>query len=272
MKLSEIHIYPIKSLAGISLQTAKVEAQGLQYDRRWMLTNKEGKFLSQREFPAMAQMQTAINETYLSVFWKNNPAERIDIPLNCEDVPSLQVPVEVWGTHFEAVRLPHLYSEWFSDQLQSKMFLTFMNAKSFRPTNPERAPGFEVSFADGYPFLIIGQAALDALNARLDTALPMNRFRPNFVFTGGNAHDEDNFRDFTIGNVPFRGVKPCGRCIMTTINQDTIEKLPEPIRTLAKYRFQEKNINFGENLVFTGDGLNEQINVGDVLKILTTKH
>jgi uncharacterized protein len=271
MILSEINIYPIKSLAGISLQTAKVEKQGLQYDRRWMLTNADGKFLSQREFPAMAQMQTSISETHLSVFWKNNPSERIDIPLNCEDVPSMQVPVEVWGTHFEAARLPHFYSEWFSDQLQSKMYLTFMNSKAFRPTNPERALGFEVGFADGYPFLIIGRAALEVLNARLDMALPMNRFRPNFVFTGGNAHDEDNFLDFTIGNVPFRGVKPCGRCIMTTINQDTTEKLPEPIRTLAKYRFQDKNINFGENLVFTGAGLHEYVSIGDELNVISTK-
>jgi uncharacterized protein len=266
LHLSEINIFPIKSLAGISLKTAKVAPQGLQYDRRWMLTNADGKFLSQREFPAMAQLQTTINETFLSVFWKNKPSERLDIPLNCEDVPSLKTPVEVWGTHFEAARLPLIYSEWFSDQLHEKMFLTYMNSKAHRPTNPERAPGFEVSFADGYPFLIIGQAALDALNARLDAPLPMNRFRPNLVFTGGNAHDEDNFKDFTIGNVPFRAVKPCGRCIMTTINQDTTEKLPEPIRTLAKYRFKDKNINFGENLVYTGLEKDVWVNVGDALR------
>jgi uncharacterized protein len=269
MSLSEIHIYPIKSLGGISLQTAKVESQGLQYDRRWMLTNAEGKFLSQREFPWMAQMQTAINAPFLSVFMKNNPAERIDIPLNCEDVPFLKTPVEVWGAHFEAARLPAIYSEWFSDQLQAKMHLTYMDASAYRATSADRAPGFEVGFADGYPFLIIGQAALDGLNARLEVPLPMNRFRPNFVFTGGNAHDEDNFGDFLIGNVPFRGVKPCGRCIMTTINQETTEKLPEPIRTLAQYRFKDKNINFGENLVYTGEKKDVWVTIGD--EILTKK-
>jgi uncharacterized protein len=268
MFLSEIHIYPIKSLGGISLQTAKVESQGLQYDRRWMLTNADGKFLSQREFPKMAQLHTAIDDSYLSVYWKDNPAERIDIPLNCDDIPFLNTPVEVWGTHFEAARLPPIYSEWFSDQLQDKMYLTFMNSNAFRPTNPDRAPGFEVGFADGYPFLIIGQEALNGLNARLDLPLPMNRFRPNFVFTGGNAHDEDNFSDFLIGDVPFRAVKPCGRCIMTTINQETTEKLPEPIRTLAKYRFKDKNINFGENLVYTGDRKEIFVKINDKITLL----
>jgi uncharacterized protein YcbX len=123
-----------------------------------------------------------------------------------------------------------------------------------------------VSFADGFPFLIIGQASLDALNARLVTTgeapVPMDRFRPNFVFRGGEPHAEDQWSDFRIGAVPFRGVKPCGRCVVTTIDQQTALAGKEPLRTLSKYRRDGAKVNFGQNVVPSGVGV---VRVGEVV-------
>jgi uncharacterized protein YcbX len=123
-----------------------------------------------------------------------------------------------------------------------------------------------VSFADGYPLLIIGQASLDGLNARLTEPLPMNRFRPNLVFTGGEPHEEDNWSDFRVGTISFRGVKPCGRCVMTTIDQQTAEKGGEPLKTLATYRKNGHKILFGQNLVALSTG---KIRVGDRIELMS---
>jgi uncharacterized protein len=120
-----------------------------------------------------------------------------------------------------------------------------------------------VSFADAYPFLIIGQSSLDDLNSRMDVKLPMNRFRTNFVFTGGKPFDEDNWKDFMIGNVKFRAVKPCARCVITTTNQETAERSSEPLRTLSTFRKSGNKVLFGMNLVADTIGV---VNVGDEIK------
>ncbi len=123
-----------------------------------------------------------------------------------------------------------------------------------RDADPQYAPeGQHVSFADGFPYLIIGQASLDELNRKLAEPLPMNRFRPNFVFTGGAPHEEDGWSDFQIGTVAFRGVKPCARCAIPTTNQETAERAAEPIKTLATYRNEGRKILFGQNVILTGE-------------------
>jgi len=122
--------------------------------------------------------------------------------------------------------------------------------------------GHYTSFADGYPFLLIGEASLDELNSRLDQPLPMNRFRPNIVFSGGAPFEEDRLHDFTIGNIRFNGVKRCARCVMYTMCQLTAEKGKEPLRTLARYRAQNNKILFGQNLIHHGLG---QLTIGDPL-------
>jgi uncharacterized protein len=112
--------------------------------------------------------------------------------------------------------------------------------------------GQMVSFADAYPFLVIGEASLADLNSRLEIPVPMNRFRPNLVFSGGTPFCEDGWRDFNIGDQPFRAVKPCARCIMTTIDQQTTTKNAEPLRTLASYRKQDNKVLFGQNVIWMG--------------------
>ena len=126
----------------------------------------------------------------------------------------------------------------------------------------------QVSLADAYPFLIIGQSSLDELNKKLDLPMTMTRFRPNFVFTSGLANEEDSWKNFKIGGVLFEGVKPCARCVLTTVNPDTGEKGLEPLKTLAVYRKQNGKVNFGENVIARSNG---EIKIGDLIEVLDFK-
>ncbi|HRI58894.1 MAG TPA: MOSC domain-containing protein [Saprospiraceae bacterium] len=269
--LSEIRIYPIKSLGGIALTESKVEPRGLQYDRRWMLVDDTGRFVSQREIPAMALLGTAVEPPHLVVFLKGTPAEKVRIPL---DVPMDELEtlnVEIWDDQCRAGILPRGINDWFSDNLKQRLRLVYMPDTTRRWADEQYAPkGQHVSFADGYPFLIIGQASLDDLNSRLDQPLPMNRFRPNFVFTGGEPFEEDTWGEFEIGNVKFQGVKPCARCIIPTTDQETAERAAEPLKTLATFRKRNNKIYFGQNLVWLGEE-NPVIGVGASIQILSNQ-
>lgn len=266
--LSEIWVYPIKSLGGIAQQEAVPERRGLRYDRRWMLVDDTGRFVTQREVPNMALLSTAIEPPFLTVFWKKNPLEKVHIPLDpsLADLPKLQV--QVWGDQCAARVLPDEINQWFSDNLEQNLRLVFMPDTTRRPADGRYAPrGHHVSFADGFPYLIIGQASLDELNRRLDRALPMNRFRPNFVFTGGEAFEEDGWKTFSINNQPFVGVKRCARCIIPTTNQDTAARTAEPLKTLATFRKFDNRILFGQNVVWLGKD-EASVKIGDALHVL----
>ncbi len=251
--LSELWVYPIKSMGGISLTEATAQPRGLQYDRRWMLTDETGRFISQREIPGMALLGTAIENDHLRVFWKKNPAEHILIPLQFPEGDLPEITATIWDDTCPALVLPRYINDWFSAQLKQKVHLVYMPDSTRRHTDSQYTPeGQHVSFADAYPYLIIGQATLDELNRQLADPLPMNRFRPNFVFTGGTAHEEDAWSDFQIGSVTFRGVKRCARCAIPTTNQETAERAAEPLQTLATYRNFNKKILFGQNVILTG--------------------
>jgi len=263
--LSEIWIYPIKSLGGIPLQTSVVEIRGLQHDRRWMLVDEAGRFVSQREIAEMALLRTAIDSAHLQVFHKNKPSDVLLIPLALPLKDMKQETVDIWDDTCTAAVLPKNINDWFSRVLGQTLRLVLMPESTQRWADERYAPkGQHVSFADGFPFLIIGQASLDDLNARLQEPLPMNRFRPNFVFTGGQAFEEDGWNDFQIGTTTFRGVKPCDRCIIPTTDQETAIRTAEPMKTLATYRNFERKICFGQNLVWMGEG-GAMVSVGDAL-------
>ncbi len=267
MILTEIHIYPIKGLGGISVTSARVQMRGLEYDRRWMLVNENGRFVSQRESTKLALLDTAIEPPFLRVVERNNPDNFIQLPLAPDHNALPETDVEVWGTHFRANLIDQHISEWFSHTLSMNVRMAYMPEDGQRITNPKYAPeGQRVSFADGYPFLIIGQASLDELNSRLENPLPMNRFRPNFVFSGAAPYAEDQWRDFSIGEVPFKGVKPCGRCTVITIDQQTGEKSVEPLKTLSSYRVKDNNVLFGMNLIWMGQQ-EQWVRVGEGLKV-----
>lgn len=270
--LSEIWAYPIKSLGGIALTEAKVEPRGLQYDRRWMLVDDTGRFVSQREIPGMALLSTAIEPPHLTVFWKKNPAEKIQIPLEIQAGDLEKLQVQIWSDHCPARVLPTAINDWFSENLKQNLRLVYMPDTTRRPADGRYAPkGHHVSFADGFPFLLIGQASLDDLNRRLAQPLPMNRFRPNFVFTGGQPFEEDEWQQFTINNQQFQCVKPCARCIIPTTDQETAARAAEPLKTLATFRKSGHKILFGQNVVWLSasqEGLGEReagVRVGDAL-------
>ncbi len=267
MQISDIYLYPIKSLAGISLSSCAVSDRGLLHDRRWMLVRPNGEFLTQRSVPIMAQLQVTLLPEGLAVCHLHDPEQRFIIPYAPQTTE--YIPTSVWGNPCQGQIVSAAADTWFSAQLQTPCRLIYMTAAIHRPVSEKRALNAEiVSYADGYPHLIIGQASLDLLNSKLEAPLPMNRFRPNFVFTGGEAHAEDTWASFRIGKMTFHGVKDCVRCEMTTLDQETLARSKEPLRTLASYRRSGKGVIFGQNLLHEGTGT---IRVGDSIEVLKMK-
>lgn len=258
-KLTQIWIYPIKSLGGISLSTAKVMGKGLQYDRRWMLVDETGKSMTQRVYPKMALFKLSLNGKQLIVRYNQN---EIIVHIDKQHL-SNPLQVKIWDDTVIAYEVDLEYSQWFSEKLGISCKLVFFPEENSRPVNPKYNVNAEhVSLADAYPFLIIGQSSLNDLNARLKEPVPINRFRPNFVFEGGQPYEEDMWRNFSIGKTWFVGVKLCDRCVLTTVDQDTGEKGVEPLKTLSSYRQWDNKVYFGKNLVTLQDGT---LNVGDII-------
>jgi len=265
--LSELHIYPIKSLGGISLQEAEIVGTGLKYDRKWMLIDEKGTFVTQRKYFELALLQVSIDNLKLRVSHKKDPARQISFSL--EENTGLRIPVSIWDDESTGLEVSKEVNAWFSDFMQMNLRLVQMPADARRLVDPRYADQNEiVSFADGYPCLLISQASLDGLNEKLEAAVKMDRFRPNFVFTGGDAHVEDTFAKFSLGEVQFSAVKPCARCVLTTIDQQTGEKGQEPLKTLSGYRTINKKVMFGQNLIHQGSG---SIRVGDEIRVLSWK-
>lgn len=265
--LSEINIYPVKSLGGISLQSGEVTDRGLKYDPRWMVVDKNGKFLTQRTHAQMALVKVAVSETGLTLTHRVKYFRPITVPFVPEN--NQHADVVVWDDKVKAVRVSKTADKWLSEALDIDCQLVFMPDESLRMVDQKHAASNQiVSFADAYPFLIIGQQALNDLNLRLEEKVPMNRFRPNFVFDGGKSFDEDKWKKFRIGDVVFEAVKPCSRCFVTTVNQETAEVKEEPLKTLSKYRAKDNHVYFGQNLLHVGRGI---VKVGDQLEILEWK-
>lgn len=257
VKLTQIWIYPIKSLGGISLLSAQVQGKGLRFDRRRMLVDDTNTAITQRVYPKMALFKTSISSEHLHVKMGEN---EVKIPLENNDL-SLPVDVTIWDDKVKAFEVGKKQSQWFSEMLGIRCKLVFFPEENDRPVNPRYHVNNEnVSLADAYPFMIIGQSSLDDLNSRLKESIPMNRFRPNFVFEGGEPYEEDHWRNISIGDVRFVGVKMCDRCVMTTVDQKTAEKGIEPLKTLALYRKWDNKIYFGQNLVALD---HKVVNVGD---------
>lgn len=272
MYLSEINIYPIKSLGGISLTEAVIEEKGLQYDRRWMLVDENGDFLSQREYPRMATFKMSFAENGL---WVTHDDDRLEIPF--EPTAKEKIKVRIWNDFTDGAVYPEETNDWFSRHLGKDCRLVKMQEETRREVDSEyaiRQTQDVVSFADGYPFLLIGEGSLHDLNSRLDKPIPMNRFRPNFVIKGAEPFAEGNWKQVRIGETLFHLVKPCARCVMTTIDQQTgLSNAPEPLKTLSKYRLIRKNgknkILFGENLIAESTG--KTIKLGDTVEIVETR-
>ncbi len=248
--IQQLAIYPVKSCRGIAVETWPVDARGLRHDRRFMIVTPDGKFVTQRELGALALVETSITDAELRLARRGHG--EVVVPL----VPSggSALRVEVWRSSVDALAVGDDVDAWLGATFGRPLRLVYMPETSHRATNPAYAEGFETAFSDGYPILVIGAASLAELNARLATPVPMERFRPNVVVAGSEAFAEDGWRDVASGDAALRIVKPCDRCVVTTIDQRTAEQGTEPLRTLATYRKIEGKVLFGQNAVVVRTG------------------
>ena len=278
LHIAALTLYPVKGLGGISLTEARVTSRGLAGDRRWMIVDAETHdFISQRSHPAMARLRTSLAQGVLSITRSPVPEkgrsleDGISVPAVPEtrDRSGEHLQVTVWGDDVDAVAPSPEADAWLSAEMGTSVRLVYQPQGSRRDTDPRWAPGYEVSFADGYPLLVISEASLDALNRRSPEPIPMDRFRPNVVVaaTPRDAlppHDEDLWQRFHLGSVPCAGVKCCARCTVTTVDQSTGVRGKEPLRTLATYRSWDNKIWFGQNVVPLGEGV---LRVGDPVHV-----
>lgn len=263
VRIVELNRYPVKSLAGISLTSAKLEEKGITFDRNWLVTLPSGKFLTQREFPKMALVKTAINE-------------KGDLTLSAEGRSNILVPhidheesmgfkrVTVWRDECYAIDEGDDVAAWLSEFLETKCRLVKMKDGFKRPiVDDGKEFDGSVRFQDQFPLLVISRASLEALNDKLETPLPMNRFRPNIVIEGCEPFEEDEFKTLSSSSgVTLTSAKPCARCVVTTTDQATAQRGAEPLKTLATFRSSENGVLFGQNLLVTQPG---RLNVGDEL-------
>lgn len=265
--VTQLYVYPVKSLAGIPLQSAQIGERGFQYDRRWMLIDEDNQFITQRKIGALALLDTGINDQYLSIkHRKQSQLGSLNVPLETDAYARLNV--QIWDDTCEALAVSQAADEWLSTALQFPVRLVYIPDDAPRQVEPDRVQiPMNVGFADAYPYLLIGESSLEDLNQRLVEPVPMNRFRPNIVFSGAAPYQEETWSDLLIGGLPFRGVKPCGRCILTTTDQNTGLRHTggDPLKTLASYRSAGNKVLFGMNLITLGEGV---IHVGDELVVL----
>ncbi|SNC67228.1 hypothetical protein SAMN06265337_1880 [Hymenobacter gelipurpurascens] len=268
--LSDLYIYPVKSLGGIRLTEAHISTRGLRHDRRWLIVNERNQFMTQRQTAAMAHLKVepAFNGFLLR---HNQRPDLLPLFVPFEATPEKTLFVTIWDDMVFAWRACPDCDEWLSDALGQPCKLVYMSDMVRRDVEPELNPGNKlVSFADGYPYLLVGKNSLAELNTRLVEPVGMERFRPNLVFSGGEAFEEDTWHEFRIGDAAFRAVRACGRCIFTTIDQKTAQKHPlkEPLRTLASYRTHDGSIMFGQNVTGPASGL---LRLGDTVSVSSYK-
>lgn len=260
-RLGEIRVHPLKGAAGILIDRVELDPFGPRHDRRWMAIGPDGVFLSQRNSPALALVDTALEDDTLCLRSRGPDLSPLRVPAG-----GRSRSVRVWLDEVEARDCGDEAAEWLTAALGEPARLVHF------PDDGERAvataygrPGDRVAFADAFPILLLARASLDDLNARLPRPLPMERFRPNLVIDGAEAYEEDRWRRIRVGDVTLDVVKPCARCLVTTTDQRTGARGKEPLRTLARYRRLEGHVWFAWNAIHRGSGA---LRVGDPVEVL----
>ena len=270
LTLTGLYLYPVKSLGGYAVPEAEVTPRGLRHDRRWLLVDERNRFMTQRQQPELALLAVAPAHNGFLVTHRQRP-DLLPLFIPFEATSDRTLFVTIWDDMAWAWRGTPEADEWLAEALGRPCRLVYMSDMVRREVEPEFNPeGTLVSFADGYPYLLMGEAALADLNARLAQPVPLNRFRPSLVFGGGDAYEDDHWEQFQIGELAFRAVRGCGRCVLTTIDQATARKSAggEPLRTLATYRQAENSTLFGQNVTGPAQG---RLRVGDALTVLSHK-
>ncbi|MDF6022682.1 MOSC N-terminal beta barrel domain-containing protein [Streptomyces sp. JH34] len=269
-ELGAVYIHPVKSLAARASDEAVVEPWGLGGDRRWMLIDAENRVVTQRQQPSMAMLSAeTLPGGGVALSAPGSPSLVVEVP-----VADGTVVAQLHRSKVEVAVAAGAAHAWFGARLGAEVRLVHLDAPSHRrPVDPEFGrPGETVSLADGYPLLLTTSASLDALNSLValgdhpeEGPLPMDRFRPNVVVDGTAPWAEDDWERIAIGEVAFRVVKPCGRCVVTTTDQRTAKRGREPLRTLAEHRRDGRHLLFGQNMIPEGTGA---IRVGDPVRVL----
>ena len=253
LRVDGLYRYPVKSCGGTSLPSATVGPRGIVGDRQWMVVDDTGEFLTQREHHRMSLVRPHLTDDRL-------------LELSAPGMPPLtvtpairhdRVDVSIWSDRCVAIDEGPTVAEWLSAFLDVRCRLVRFPDDATRRVDPEYAgPNDQVGFADGFSFLLASCASLDDLNHRLASPLPMNRFRPNIVVSGGEPFEEDRWKSIRIDRITFAVVKPCARCVTTTVDQQTGEASREPLRTLATFRnVPGRGVMFGQNLIHDQSGV-----------------
>jgi len=268
MRVESLHYYPVKGMRGCALTSAEVAAVGFTNDRRWMLVDPAGRFISQREEPRLALISVAVEGRDLVARAQGMPVLRVSPPQ-----AGKKLPVTIWDDQLPANPAPAEAHVWFSDYLETSCRLVYQG-DTIRGVDPRWSqPGDLASFADAYPLLICTSASLGDLAKRIGASLPMDRFRPNIVVAGSDAWAEDEWARLRIGAVEMDLTKPCARCSVTTVDQmQGIRTGKEPLRTLAGFRFLQvpgiSGVIFGQNAIPRAFG---RIAVGDEVHVAATQ-
>jgi uncharacterized protein len=272
LKVTHLYRYPVKSCRGEPLTAAPVEPWGLAGDRRWMIVDAGGDVVTARKYPRLLLVTPRFDGGHaIRLTEPSRPDLAVPVPAGDE-----LIPVTVWDSKVLAAPASAAADAWLSNVVGERVRLVYLDDPTRRRVNPAYSRDSDrVSFADGYPLLLTVEASLDELNTRIaagplatEGPLPMRRFRPSVVVSGAEPWAEDSWRLLRIGEVVFRAVKGCDRCVMTTINPDTAAKGKEPIATLARTRRWDGQVWFGTNLIPDAPQRGSSIRVGDPVAVL----
>lgn len=258
MKIASLYLYPIKGMKGVSVNLAHAEARGFENDRRYMLIDSKRQFISQRTHPILTQITPEVHTSTMIVSFhgQTNPL-LFDLAASTDSVVTAQL-----FEHLVPGRLvSSIADRWFSEVLGEEVSLIQMTVDEIRSKKLVKGPEqTEVSYADGYPYLIVGTESLNQLNGKLTDPVQMDRFRPNIVVDTTHAHEEDSWSTVEIGGARFMVIKPCARCPVVTIDQSTGIRSKSVLKTLASYRKIDNKVYFGANSICLQDGI---VRVGD---------
>ena len=244
--ISGLSIYPVKSCREIKLNSTLVESFGLEHDRRWMIVDENGLMLTQRKISEMCLINVKLTESGLLL---NTSVMNNSLSVKIPNVKNKRF-VKVWNDKCQAYDAGDEAANWLSNALPTTCRLVYFPNDEFRQVDLTYAnKGDKTAFSDGFPLLLISQASLDDLNSRLNTPVMMNRFRANIIVSGCQPFAEDKWKKIRVGNIFFRIVKPCSRCVIPGINIETAEREEEPVKTLVSYRKRDNKIFFGQNVI-----------------------
>ncbi len=262
--LSQIYVYPVKSLSGIQVSAWPVDKNGLQYDRKWMLIDEQQQFLSQRRLPKMALIKTRIEYDQLIL----SAPSQDDLVLALNPETGADIKVGIWRDECLAKSVSAAADVWLSEFLQTTCRLVYHPDDRQRQVDQRYASANDqTAFSDGFPFLIVSENSLNSLNQALPFAVSMARFRPNLVIADCDSYAEDHWRLIEINQIHFRLPKPCSRCSVPGIDPDTAISAKEPLATLSRLRKWENQVYFGQNALHDQAG---QLAVGSTVNILKT--